>query len=104
MALTANQEIRVRAAIDRAYSAARLPIVWTKPQLDAAIAAADTWQAANKAGFNAALPLAYRNAASTADKALLLIAALAADHLVGNPTQLAVLQNILSELRGIEGA
>ncbi len=43
-----------------------------KSELRAAVDAADVWVEANTASFNAALPVAYRTAASPEQKALLL--------------------------------
>lgn len=45
---------------------------FTKPQLIAAVAAADDWAEANAAAFNTALPAAFRNSATAGQKALLL--------------------------------
>lgn len=45
---------------------------FTKSQLAAAVSAADDWADANAAAFNAALPAAFRNSATNAQKALLL--------------------------------
>lgn len=45
---------------------------FTKPQLAAAVAAADDWADANATAFNNALPAAFRNAATAGQKALLL--------------------------------
>jgi hypothetical protein len=46
--------------------------LFTKPQLAAAIGAADDWVDANSAAFNAALPGGFRNAATPEQKAMLL--------------------------------
>lgn len=45
---------------------------FTKPQLHAAVAAADQWVEDNLAAFNAALPAAFRTAATPAQRANLL--------------------------------
>ena len=103
MALNANQQKRVRAALHRAYSAQEILIPWTKPQADAAIAASDAWIDSAGASYNSALPVAYRTSASTSDKALLLAVNTIAQQLVNQPTHLAMLSQILGELQGIEG-
>jgi hypothetical protein len=46
---------------------------FTKPQLAAAVTAADGWVDANAASFNSALPAAFRNSATAAQKAMLLV-------------------------------
>jgi hypothetical protein len=46
---------------------------FTKPQLVAAVAAADQWADDNAAEFNTALPAAFRNSATAAQKAMLLM-------------------------------
>jgi hypothetical protein len=45
---------------------------FTKPQLVAAVAAADDWAEANATEFNNALPAAFRNATTAGQKAMLL--------------------------------
>lgn len=45
---------------------------FTKPQLVAAVAAADQWADDNAAEYNSALPTAFRNAATNGQKAMLL--------------------------------
>lgn len=45
----------------------------TKPQLRAAVDAADDWANSNAAAFNTALPVAARNALTGPQKALLLV-------------------------------
>lgn len=45
---------------------------FTKPQLVAAVAAADQWADDNAAAFNSALPAAFRNGATAGQKAMLL--------------------------------
>lgn len=44
----------------------------TKPDLQSAVNAADSWADANAASFNAALPLPARNALSPQEKSMLL--------------------------------
>lgn len=53
---------------------------FTKPQLIAAVAAADDWADANAAEYNTALPAAFRNAATAGQKALLLAYVIARRH------------------------
>lgn len=98
MALSANRKLEVRKAIHRAYSNHVEEIPWTKPELDDAITEADTWSLANKVAFNTALPLAYRQAATAADKAILLITCIAADYLADNPSKAAVIKDIINRL------
>lgn len=50
----------------------RSDCAFTKPQLNAAIAAADQWVEDNLAAYNTALPAAFRTGATTAQKAALL--------------------------------
>ncbi len=45
---------------------------FTKPQLAAAVAAADDWVEANVASFNAALPAGFRTSASAGQKVAVL--------------------------------
>ncbi len=45
----------------------------TKQDLMAAVAAADDWLTTNAAAFNTALPQPFRGAATTAEKAALLV-------------------------------
>lgn len=45
---------------------------FTKPQLAAAVAAADDWADSVASAYNAALPAAFRGTATAAQKALLL--------------------------------
>lgn len=47
-------------------------VQWTKPQLDAAVAAVDAWCDANQASFVAAIPQPIRTASNAQQKALLL--------------------------------
>lgn len=46
----------------------------TKPDLQAAVDAADAWVDSNSASYNAALPQPFRNNASPEQKSLLLVA------------------------------
>lgn len=45
---------------------------FTKPDLAAAVAAADAWADTNAASYNAALPAAFRTTATAQQKSLLL--------------------------------
>lgn len=72
-ALTAPQRLAVRALWAADISNRREAFLLSKPDLDAAIAAADTWVDSNAAAYNAALPLAARNGLSPAQKSELLL-------------------------------
>lgn len=48
------------------------PAGFTRPDVQAAIAAADQWCTDNAASFNSALPVNFRTKATTAQKAALL--------------------------------
>jgi hypothetical protein len=50
---------------------------FTKTELAAAIAAADSWADTNAAAYNSALPVAFRNAATAGQKSMLLAYVLA---------------------------
>lgn len=52
---------------------ASLPQGITKADVRAAVDAADTWADDNQASFNTALPTAFKNAASTTQKTILLM-------------------------------
>lgn len=59
--------------IQRAWSDNRESAAFTKAQLSAAVAAADQWADDNAAAYNTALPAAFRNNATAAQKSLLLV-------------------------------
>jgi phage repressor protein C with HTH and peptisase S24 domain len=59
--------------IQRAWSDTRESTAFTKAQLAAAVAAADQWADDNAAAYNTALPAAFRNNATAAQKSLLLV-------------------------------
>lgn len=59
--------------IQRAWSDLRESCAFTKAQLQAAVDAADDWAEANAAGYNTALPAAFRNGATAGQKSLLLM-------------------------------
>lgn len=64
----------VRALVARIIQR-RFASAWggcTKPQLRAALDAADQWMDDNAASYNSALPTAFRTTASAADKAALV--------------------------------
>lgn len=67
--LTQTDRDRLIAQLQRVETAAA---AFTKPELAAACAAADQWVEDNQAGYNAALPAAFRTKATTAQKAILL--------------------------------
>lgn len=70
--LDAPTRALIGAAIQRVWSAARETCSFTKPELLAAVDAADQWRDDNAAAFNTALPAAFRTKATPAQKALLL--------------------------------
>jgi hypothetical protein len=72
MALTQGQKDALLKRVQTRWSDARTACPFTKAQLIAAADAADTWLDANKTEYNSALPVAFRNAASTEQKGLLL--------------------------------
>jgi hypothetical protein len=61
------------AAFMREASDERTPIALTKPQLRAAVDAADAWVDDNAASYNSALPAAARNNLTAKQKAQLLM-------------------------------
>jgi hypothetical protein len=63
--------------IQRTWSDARESTAFTKAQLSAAVAAADQWADDNAAAYNTALPAAFRNNATAAQKSLLLLCVIA---------------------------
>ena len=72
MALTAPQLLAIRSQYGQDLSQRREVFALTKPQLDAALSAIDTWLDANAAAFNTALPVAARNNLTALQKAELL--------------------------------
>ncbi len=68
MALTAAQ----RDKVIRELVALVGPIEAAKADVQAAVAAADTWCSDNAASFNTALPTAFKNTANASQKAALL--------------------------------
>lgn len=66
---------RIRRGLMRWWSTLREPTAtFDKTALRAAIVAADAWVDANSAAYNSALPVAFRNNATTSQKSLLLVA------------------------------
>lgn len=72
--LSAPQRAAVFAQLMRDMSLDHDICSLTKPDLLAAVGAADDWADANAAAFNSALPVAARNALTAAQKARLLSA------------------------------
>jgi hypothetical protein len=72
MALTAAQVTQAWRAMLDANGAQALPTKFTKPDLKAAVEAADAWADSVAAAYNAALPVAFRTNATAAEKGLLL--------------------------------
>lgn len=69
MALDATGRTRVWAHVMRAFPSSLLPFPnVTKQQLKEAVDATDDWIDANSASYNAALPTAFRNAATLPQK------------------------------------
>ncbi len=67
--------LRIWRGLMRYWSSLREPIDgMAKPDLKAAVDAADNWVDANAASYNAALPLPFRNNATAGQKSLLLVA------------------------------
>lgn len=72
MALTQaqkNQCIRDLAAL---ANAAGTPFNFSRSDITAAVDAVDAWATANAAAYNSALPAVFRNAATAAQKAMIL--------------------------------
>jgi hypothetical protein len=65
---------RIWRGLSRWWSNVREPFALTKADLQAAIAATDTWIDSNQASFNSALPVAARNNMTLAQKTLLFCA------------------------------
>lgn len=103
MSLTTNQKSKVRQSLHRAYSASGMPMPWTKAQADAAITAADDWIDSQAAEYNAALPAAFRNSASSNDKTVLLLTVVMAQRLTQNGSAVAALQSVVADLAQIVG-
>jgi hypothetical protein len=69
--LSEADRVEVAALIMRELSADREPCPFVKATVRAAVDACDSWQNDNAAAFNAALPAAFRNNASAAQKSRL---------------------------------
>lgn len=69
--MSASDRFRCWAQLIRAE--ASLPQGISKADIAAAVDAADQWAEDNQAAFNAALPAAFRTAASTTQKTVLLM-------------------------------
>lgn len=72
MVMTSPERAACTTAYMRELSRAASALGVTKAQLRAAIDAADQWCDDNAASFNTALPTTFRNAATAAQKNLLL--------------------------------
>jgi hypothetical protein len=70
--LTAGQRSEIGAALMRWWSLLKEGCPFTKPELSAAVDAADAWVDANANAYNTALPVAFRNGASALQKTLVL--------------------------------
>lgn len=71
--LTSPQRLQVYAAIMRWWSSLREPCAFSKPDLSAAVDAADQWADDNAANYNNALPVNFRTNATAMQKGLLLV-------------------------------
>ena len=71
--MDATNRAKAMAELMREISDVREPCAITKPDLLAAINAADDWVNSNSASFNSALPTAARNGLTTSQKARLLM-------------------------------
>lgn len=67
-----DERANVWADLMRRLSQAGESVALTKPQLRAAVDAADTWTDENAAAFNSSLPAAARNNLTAKQKAMLL--------------------------------
>lgn len=72
MALTTHQLQAIRGKYGSDVSARSEVLALSRPQLDAALLAIDSWIDANAAAYNSALPAAARNNLTAAQKAELL--------------------------------
>lgn len=72
MALTAQQVTRAWYEMLSANGAQAIPTKFTKPDLKAAVEAADAWCDSVAAAYNTALPANFRTNASASEKGLLL--------------------------------
>jgi hypothetical protein len=69
--LSEADRVEVAALIMRELSADREPCPFVKATVRAAVDACDSWQNDNAAAFNTALPAAFRNNATAAQKSRL---------------------------------
>jgi hypothetical protein len=69
-ALSATERGRIRRHFSR-QGALLGAVAFTKADVDAAVAATDDWIDTNTTSFNSALPVAFRNSATLAQKTLL---------------------------------
>lgn len=69
--LSDTDRAEIAALIMRELSDAREPCAVLKAQIRAAVDACDNWQNDNAAAFNTALPVAFRNGATAAQKSRL---------------------------------
>lgn len=95
--LTAGQRQQVTRALMRAFSNQRQPIPIVKADLLAAVSGLDTWTDGQAAAINAAIPQPARGALNPATKAVVFNTVQIARYIVGNPTALAVLRDVLDE-------
>ncbi|HEY4690302.1 MAG TPA: hypothetical protein VIK33_13385 [Anaerolineae bacterium] len=84
--------LRINRALSRWWSAFRERLDLNETNLNAAIAATDTWINDNAAAYNAALPVAARTSLTAAQKTLLFVAVALMRH------DLALLRRIFSEV------
>lgn len=74
MALTAAQQRRCREQFvdELREMLGGIACKFTKPELEAAAGAVDSWCEANSASYNSALPAGFRTNATAAEKSLML--------------------------------
>ena len=71
--LAAGARAGIARMIQRYWSDQRESVAFTKAQLAAAVDAADAWVDSNATSYNNALPAAFRNSATTQQKAARLM-------------------------------
>lgn len=92
--LTANQKVKLRAALMRAWSDHQVPIAVDKNDLATLINDADTWRNDNAASYNSALTVPGLTAAQ---KTLLLVADVITVYMVDNPGELQILADLVNQ-------
>jgi hypothetical protein len=101
--LTTNQLRKCRQALHQAYSALAFPIGWTKTEIDNELDNIDSWQDLNQTLIAQQYSAGFRAKASAADLALIFIVIAIARRLIGNPSHISILRQILDSINGIDG-